>query len=150
MLNTTAQAITDEGNSGLFNYLDETVRPSLFRNGEVLTKRDSEGNDSGTVGMILEEKELVVYNARVLIDDERRTCQEHGFELLNAPLDDEDINFLDHDEVLRDYYTQCTRLVAEKTGARAFAFDHNIRSASGKQSQRQSRRHSPRRSRHCE
>lgn len=136
MLSTAAQAITDKRNSGLFNYLDETVRPSLLRNGEVLTMRDSDGNDSGTVGMVLEEKELVVYNARVLSYDERKTCRANGFELLSAPLDDENINFFDHGEVVRDYYEQCTRLVAEKTGARAFAFDHNIRSASGKQSQK--------------
>lgn len=136
MLNTAAQDITGESSSGLFNYMDETVHPSLFRNGQVLTIRDTEGNDSVTIGMALEQKELSVHNARVLGDDERRTCQANGFELLSAPLNDEGINFFDHDEVVRGYYGQCTRLVAKKTGARAFAFDHNIRSASGKQSQK--------------
>ncbi len=136
MLTTTAQAGTGESSSGLFNFLDETVRPSLFRNGEVLTKRDSDGNDSGTVGMVLDKKELVVHNARALSDDQGKTCEANGFELLNAPLNDENINFFDHDEVAHDYYAQCAHLVAEKTGARAFAFDHNIRSASGKQSRK--------------
>ena len=136
MVNASTQINADERNSGLFNYLDETVCPSLFRNGEVLTVRDSDGNDSDTAGMILDEKELVVCNARALRDDERLSCQANGFELLNAPLNAEEINFFKHDEVVREYYGQCTRLVSEKTGARAFAFDHNIRSASGKQSQK--------------
>ena len=131
-----AHAITDVTNSGLFNYLGETVRPSLYRNGEVLTRRDGDGNDFGTAGLVLEGKELVVYNARGLSDNERKTWRANGFELLNAPLDEETINFFDHDEVVRHYYAQCTNLVAEQTGARAFAFDHNIRSASGKQSQK--------------
>lgn len=136
MLSATAQFGTDVSNLGLFNFLDETVRPSLVRNGEVLTKRDADGNDFGTTGVVLDRKELVVHDARNLGGNERKTCQENGFELLHAPLDDEAIEFFDHDVVVRDYYAQCTRLVTEKTGARAFAFDHNIRSASGKQSRK--------------
>jgi hypothetical protein len=136
MFENAVLPITDETNSGLFNYLDETVHPSLVRNGKVLTVRDADGNDSGTVGMDLEEKELVVYNARAVSDDTRLTCEVNGFELLNAPLNDEELNFIEHEEVVHDYYGQCARLVAEKNGAQAFAFDHNIRSATGKQSQK--------------
>ena len=50
------------GNYGLFNFMDDTVQPSLFRNGEVLTKRDPDGNDFGTVGLSLTEKRLEVSN----------------------------------------------------------------------------------------
>ena len=128
--------ITDENTFGLFNYLDETVRPSLYRNGAVMTKRDADGYDSGTVGMCLEAKELSVSNARSLRGDERRTCEANGFELLNAPLEDDGIDFFDHDQIVRHYYGQCTELVAQNTGGCAYAFDHNIRSASGKQSQK--------------
>ena len=114
--------------SGSFNYLDETVRPSLYRNGEVMTKRDADGSDSGTVGMCLKTKDLSVSNARSLRGDERRTCEANGFELLNAPLEDDGINFFDHDQIVRHYYGQCTELVAQNTGGCAYAFDHNIRS----------------------
>ena len=128
--------ITGENTSGSFNYLDETVRPSLYRNGAVMTKRDADGCDSGTFGMCLEAKEFSVSNARSLRGDKRRTCEANGFELLNAPLENDSIDFFDHDQIVRHYYGQCTELVAHNTGGCAYAFDHNIRSASGKQSQK--------------
>ena len=131
-----SQLIPDESSIGSFNYMSDSVRPSLYRNGEVLTRRDGDGNDFGTLGLVLEAKERVVHNARELGDDERKTCWGNGFELLNAPLDTQALDFFDHDAVVRTYYAQCSSLVAEQTGGRAFAFDHNIRSASGKQSQR--------------
>jgi hypothetical protein len=56
MNHTVAQVAADENTTGLFNYLDGTVRPSLYRNGAVMTKRDADGCDSGTVGMCLEAK----------------------------------------------------------------------------------------------
>lgn len=135
MVDAPAQASTDQSTVGLFNFLDETVSPSLFRNGEVLTNRDSEGNDFGTTGLMRNQKELTVDNARILHVDERKTLQANGFELLNAPLKDENLNFFDNNQVVRDYYAQCCDLVAKKPGGRAFAFDHNVRSASGKKSQ---------------
>lgn len=136
MSHTAAQVAADENTTGLFNYLDETVRPSLYRNGAVLTKRDADGYDSGTVGVSLDEKDIVVWNARSLRGDEHRTCEANGFELLEAPLEDDGIDFFDHDQIVRHYYGQCAELVAQNTGGRAYAFDHNIRSASGKQSQK--------------
>ena len=45
MQNTTAQGLANESVFGLFNYLDETVLSSLYRNGKVLTKRDADGSD---------------------------------------------------------------------------------------------------------
>lgn len=136
MNHAAAQVVADDNTTGLFNYLDGTVRSSLYRNGAVMTKRDADGYDSGTVGMCLEAKELSVSNARSLRGDERRTCEANGFELLNAPLEDDGIDFFDHDQIVRHYYGQCTELVAQNTGGCAYAFDHNIRSASGKQSQK--------------
>ncbi len=124
------------GNYGLFNFMDDTVQPSLFRNGEVLTKRDPDGNDFGTVGLSLTEKRLEVSNARALSSEERLTCEANGFELLSAPLKNGEFDFFDHHDVVHNYYGQCAELVAGSTGARAYAFDHNIRSASGKQSQK--------------
>lgn len=134
MIDAAAPAGTTESIMGLFNFLDGKASPSLFRNGEVLTHRDAEGNDFDTVGLVLDQKELVVGNARTPSDDERKTLQANGFELLDAPLRNENLDFFDNDEVVRDYYAQCCDLVSEETGGQAFAFDHNIRSASGKQS----------------
>jgi hypothetical protein len=136
MNHTAAPVVADATTTAVFNYLDGTVRPSLHRTGAVMTKRDPDGSDSGTVGMSLEKIELQVSNARSLHGDERRTCEANGFELLSAPLKGDGPDFFDHDQIVEHYYGQCTELVAQNTGARAYAFDHNIRSASGKQSQK--------------
>ncbi len=120
--------------SGLFNFLEEAVKPSLYRNGQVLTRRDPDGNDFGTIGLSLSEMTLQVSNARDLTGDKRLTCDANGFELLDASLDADALDFFNHNEVVHKYYGQCTTLVEQHTGARAYAFDHNIRSATGKKS----------------
>jgi hypothetical protein len=66
----------------------------------------------------------------------RKTCELNGFELLDAPLEQPSLDFLDHRQVVGGYYRECEQLVAASTGAKAFAFDHNIRSAQGKKSTR--------------
>ena len=43
------------------------------------------------------------------------------------------VDFLDAQQVIRTYYGQCAEIVEAATGGQAFAFDHNIRSAQGKQ-----------------
>lgn len=134
MHNTAAQPFLGKNTSGVFSYLDGKVPPSLLRNGRVLTKRDPDGNDYGTVGLLTSKTELRVCNARTLNGGARHTCDANGFELLNAPLADESIDFFDNESIVQTYYRQCARLVAENTGARAYPFDHNIRSVSGKQS----------------
>jgi hypothetical protein len=121
---------------GIFNYLEPTVRPSLYRNGEVLTRRDPDGSDGGSVGVNLEQREMIVHNARLLEDGARRTLRSHGFELNACPLNDRGLDFFDNQRVVTDYYAECAALVADVTGARAYAFVHNIRSAQGKQSKR--------------
>jgi hypothetical protein len=136
MPDTTTEIPRTTTGTGRLNYLDQSVHPSLFRNGEVLTRRDPDGNDYGTTGLVLEGMELDIHNARTLSQAERKTCRDNGFELLGAPLENPGIDFFSHDAVVHDYYGQCARLVSETMGARAFAFDHNIRSASGKQSRK--------------
>jgi len=134
-MSTTARQLIDDGSQpGLFNYLDDTVASSLFRNGEVLTRRDADGSDGDMRGVDLEEREMIVHNARSMIGPERRTVEAHGFELLDRPLNGGKIDFFDHRQVVENYYSQCAALIEEATGAKAFAFDHNIRSAQGKQS----------------
>lgn len=137
MNSNAAKALDDNDSVGIFHYLDGSVKPSLYRNGEVLTKRDPDGSDGGSVGVNLEEREMHVHDARPLEQTpERRTLVRNGFELVARPIVGAKIDFFDQQEVVRQYYGQCAKIVEDATGARALAFDHNIRSASGKQSQR--------------
>ena len=136
MKDTSAQLPGEAGSAGFFNYLDASVRPSLYRNGEVLTRRDPDGSDGSTEGVSLEERKMAVHNARRLAAGERRTVKTNGFEWLTRPLNSCGLDFFDQRQVVREYYGQCARIVQEVTGAHAFAFDHNIRSATGKESQR--------------
>lgn len=122
--------------TGLFNYMNEQATPSLFRNGLVYTKRDQDGSDGGSVGVEVTKYGEKVRDARALTGAERKTCEHNGFELLQAPLETPQLDFFDHQQVVRDYYAECERLVAASTGAAAFAFDHNVRSALGKSSKK--------------
>jgi hypothetical protein len=100
----------------------------------VLTRRDPDGSDAGWQGVLRETREVSIQNARLLEEGERCTARTNGFELHTRPLSG-DINFLDQDQVVEKYYCQCAQIVGEAAGAQAFAFDHNIRSATGKKSQ---------------
>ncbi len=123
--------------SGLFHYLDQSVEHSLYRNGKVLSRRDLDGSDSGTEGVDLVEKLMTIQNARLLPSKERRTLAASGFELLTQPHSHTELDFFDHRQVIESYYPDCARIVKEASGAsRVFSFDHNIRSAVGKESKR--------------
>jgi hypothetical protein len=136
MESTTATPQKGESTSGIFKYMDASAEPSLYRNGKVLTRRDPDGSDAGWQGVSFAELEMPVHNARQLRNEDRCTVVANGFELLERPLAGGTIDFFDHEDVVRRYYGQCAEIVREVTGARAFAFDHNVRSASGKKSQR--------------
>lgn len=118
---------------GTFNYLAATTEPSLIRNGRVLTQRNSDGSDGEWRGVQLVAHTVAVSDARSLDGENRRTLQRNGFELLAAPIGDSPMDFLDHEVVVRKYYEPCAELVREASGASVtVAFDHNVRSASGK------------------
>jgi hypothetical protein len=134
MQDRVARTASGHATRGVFNYLDATTRPSLFRNGEVLTRRNAEGSDFGWRGVNLDPREIAVSDARALEGRERRTLAANGFELAECPLDGGAVDFFDHDEVVHRYYPGCAAIVAATVDAKAFAFDHNVRSASGKQS----------------
>jgi len=121
--------------SGIFRYMDDSVQPSLFRNGKVLTWRDQDGSDAGWQGVSFTDVPVPVRNARLLGGTQRRTVVANGFELLEHPVSTASLDYLDHSEVVRRYYPQCAEIVREVTGAQVFAFDHNVRSASGKKGQ---------------
>jgi hypothetical protein len=124
----------DAGRSAAFNYLAASVEPSLHRNGAVWTRRDRDGSDGETAGVVIDKREVPVVDARGLEDgDERRTLAANGFELRRRPLGAPTLDFLDHRQVVERYYPECAAIVQEATGAaEVLAFDHNVRSAGGK------------------
>ena len=129
--------MTQAVRTGEFNYLAASTASSLYRNGKVFTRRDVSGNDVPWEGVDLEPRQMPVHEARDLVGADRRTLEANGFELLEQSGAPPDIDFLHHDQVVGTYYPQCADIVREATGARhVAAFDHNIRSASGKKSKR--------------
>ena len=121
---------------GTFRYMQPSVESSLYRNGKVLTRRDRDGSDSDRIGVDLEDREMSISDARRLAPTEQPTLAANGFELVERPMANPDLDFLDHDAVVRAYYPECAEIVRTATGAVAVAaFDHNIRSASGKSGQ---------------
>jgi len=120
---------------GSFNYMAPSVQHSLYRNGKVLTRRDRDGSDGGREGVDLVERAMQVHDARNIEATARRTLARSGFELCARPLAEPGIDFLEHEQVVRRYYPECAEIVRETSGAaQVFAFDHNVRSAAGKQS----------------
>ena len=123
--------------NGKLNYLAPDVASSLFRNGEVLIRRNTQGSDSGAKGVTIDAHTMPIRDARALSNGDAPTVTRNGFELIASPLVDTDLDFLNHETVVRDYYPHCVAAVETATGARAYAFDHNVRSASGKETKKQ-------------
>jgi len=114
---------------GELNFMAPEVPSSLYRNGGVLTRRDADGSDAGTEGIVVDKRVLELGDAR----SAEPTLERNGFELLAEPIRSAEVDFMDHASVVAHYYAECEALVRAHTGARSVnAFDHNIRSASGK------------------
>ncbi len=136
----TPDAASDALRIGSFNYLTAAVQHSLYRNGKVLTRRDQDGSDAGWEGVDLEARQMPVHDARRIEATAPRTLAHNGFEMLARPLATPDLDFFNHDQVVRNYYPHCAEIAREASGANfVAAFDHNIRSAVGKQSKRRIR-----------
>ena len=123
----------EEETAGYLDYLSAEVQSSLYRNGKVFTRRDPDGSDAGTEGVNRERRQMRIHNARLLQGSARQTLAKNGYELLTRPNAIDGIDFFDHQQVVREYYPQCAEIVRAFTGAQVFAFDHNVRSATGKQ-----------------
>jgi hypothetical protein len=118
----------DDGNisiasvPGKMNYVTADTK-------ELHVRRDLAGCDSIYEGATWDPVEVCVSNARGL----SKNLKENGFELLDAPLD-KNIDFLDSDSVIDEYYPICERLLKQVLGPRQVAtvkaFDHNIRISS--------------------
>ena len=137
-MSSASDAATEAVRIGSFNYLTTSVQHSLYRNGKVLTRRDQDGSDAGWEGVDLEARRMPVHDARHLEAAARRTLAYNGFEVRARPLSTPDLDFFNHEQVVRAYDPQCAEIVREASSGASFvaAFDHNLRSAAGKQSKR--------------
>ena len=123
---------------GTLCYIAKSIKSSLHRNGGVYTRRDTDGNDGEEFGYEEEKHVVRIHDARLLDEDKKRRIGPNGFELLEHPLQRPGLNFYDHEEVLQKFYPECAEVLKQVTGAdRVFAFDHNIRSAEGRDSNSQ-------------
>src|SRR5262249_27373427 len=119
---------------GRLSYLAASVESSLYRNGKVFTHRDRNGNDDAYHGAVMEQRDIVINDARRLEYSRRRQLEMHGLELLNRPLQRPDLHFFDNQQVVQEYYPECADIVRRATNAaQVFAFDHNVRRTSGKE-----------------
>jgi len=136
MASTTAAA-TNAARSATIPYLSASTQHSLYRNGKAFEQRDQDGSDAPWVGADLENRFMPMTDAQQLVAAQQPRLKAHGFELCARRLADPELDFLDHEQVVRRYYPDCAALVREATGARfVAAFDHNVRSAAGKNSKR--------------
>lgn len=132
----TMKAHTDH--IGEFTYLDGGTATSLYRNGKVYTQRDGSGSDDKWIGVTADKREIEVHDARTYVGTQRHTLEANGFELLDSPLASLDIDFLNNDSVVLNYYPQVEEVIRQACGARVVAaFDHNVRSVVGNQNERQ-------------
>jgi hypothetical protein len=136
-MSAAVEATMVASRTGSFNYMSASAQHSLFRNGKVLTRRDRDGSDAQWLGVDLAACDMQVRDARPLTGRDERTLAVNGFEMRAAPLAGPDLDFLDHESVVRAYYPHCAEIVRAASGASfAAAFDHNVRSAAGKKSKR--------------
>ncbi len=136
-MGSRSNAGSDPVRIGSFQYLTASVAHSLYRNGKVLTRRDKDGSDAGWDGVDLEARCMPVHDARRRAPTARCTLAQNGFEMRAHSLATPAVDFLNHKQVVCTYYPQCVEIVREATGASfVAAFDHNVRSAAGKQRNR--------------
>lgn len=132
-MNTIAQ----NNRIGELTYLDAKTEPSLVRNGKVFTRRDNSGSDDEWVGVTFDKRKIPVRDARANSADNQHRLGPNGFELLQRPIDNLDIDFLNNQKIVRIYYPHCQDVIREVTGATTVAaFDHNVRSVSGNRNRR--------------
>eukprot|EP00756_Hemistasia_phaeocysticola_P066557 Hpha_TRINITY_DN9319_c0_g1::TRINITY_DN9319_c0_g1_i1::g.26022::m.26022 len=117
---------------GALNYQSERVPRSLRRSGKVFSERKKDGDTMGITGVENVGVPVVIRNARLY----NPTMDQEGYQLVRQP--SPAVDFFNHDQVLREFYPLACELVKRHTGAsQVFAFDHNLRSAQGCRSRKQ-------------
>ncbi|CAK9091270.1 Uncharacterized protein in dcmA 3'region (Fragment) [Durusdinium trenchii] len=120
---------------GVFNYQKPAVERTLVRNGKLYTHRDLRGSDDKIYGAQWSNEEVVVRNARL---EEPFQLDVQGFELHKFPTNMAYSEFFLEDNILNRYHAEIIELVKKATGAKyVIPFDHNIRSATGKASEKE-------------
>src|SRR5437879_6698610 len=103
MTQSAAPTTDRQASSGRLHYLDVSVPSSLYRTGKMLLRRNADGSDSELEGVVFDERQVTVRNARLIEGDQRRTVEKNGFELFFHPLAHPDLDFLDHQDVIENY-----------------------------------------------
>ena len=108
---------------GSLQFLTPQTESSLYRNDKVLMVRNDQGSFVRGEGVETEKHLLPIYDARKLSEADAMTLDRNGFELVDAPVPAYD--FMDHQEVITDYYRDCERLVAaaDRDGSGEIDFD---------------------------
>lgn len=116
--------------NAVLNYQVDAVERSLLANGKCYSTRDKNGSDSELVGVNWSFTEVMMHNAR----HEQMMLDRNGFEFRDSRTCMTYADFKQEDSILRRYYPECAELIKQVTGATfVAAFDHNIRSATGKE-----------------
>ena len=119
-----------------FNYLASSIPPSLYRNGNVYLSRKPDGTDDDIIGYKEDSRATAVNDARTDAAGQYG-LHVNGFELVEQPLPT-GIDFLSHEQVVRQYYPACQDVLRGFTGAQhVLAFDHNVRWKVGEREKRQ-------------
>ncbi|MBM84865.1 MAG: hypothetical protein CMM47_02440 [Rhodospirillaceae bacterium] len=130
----TSARTNPDTRTGRLKYMAPDVESSLYRNGKVLTHRDRDGSDTGRKGIDLVEHDIPIGDARAFGKIDRHTLRANGFELIRTPPPLPKFDFLNQEQVVHHYYPACAEIVRDACGADfVIAFDHNVRSATGKQ-----------------
>lgn len=112
----------------VLNYQESNVK-------EVWTRRDTSGSDDTLHGAHWDLRELIIQDGR----RKPLSLDSNGFELLRDPKARHP-DYFNEEDVIGKYYPQCEELLKRVTGASLVAaFDHNVRSESGRASGRKIR-----------
>ena len=120
---------------GVFNYQKPTIERTLVRNGKLYTHRDLRGSDDKIYGAQWSNEEVVVRNARL---EEPFHLDVQGFEFHKCSTSMAYADFFQEENILQRYHAEIVDLIKKSTGAKhVIPFDHNIRSATGKSSEKE-------------
>jgi len=78
--------------SAELNYLAPSTPSSLYRTGKLLMQRDLGGSDSSLQGVEFSKHEVMLEDGRAEHEGQGCTLFEHGFEVLNAPTADPELD----------------------------------------------------------